>query len=332
VVAPGAVLRIEPGTVVKVDRGSRLIVDGSLVAEGAPMHRVTFTSFRDDGRDGAPAPGDWGGIVVRGGGRVDLRHTSIRYSVVGVLGAEGSSLSITDSNIHETTSEGVHGFKLASVTVTDTEVGATGGAAMIINSPHLDPRRLGGNMSLSGAPMELAGTFTKSGVLREREGIVQIGSDERDDLRIAADVTLALPAGEVLRGGPGRRLIVDGSLVAEGAPMHRVTFTSFRDDGRDGAPAPGDWGGIVANPGSTVQLDTTLLRYARTAITAKSGATVEVHGAIVDCVLGIAGTADPVDATNVYWGEGSGPAPFGTGVPVSGSGVAVQPWVRSPTI
>jgi len=92
-------------------------------------------------------------------------------------------------------------------------------------------------------------------------------------------------------------------------------------------PAAGDWQGIVARPGSTVRLEATTLRYATTALTADRGATVEVHGRILDSTLGIAGTADPVDATNVYWGDPSGPAPIGTGVPFTGSGVVVQPWI-----
>ncbi len=330
VVASGATLRIEPGTVVKVDRGRKLVVNGSLIAEGTLADPVIFTSFRDGHPDGIPAPGDWGGIVVHRGGQVDLRHTRIRYAVVGVLGDEGSSLSVTHSNIYQTSSEGILGFKLTSVTVTDTEIGADGGGAMIINSPHLDPRHLSENTFPTGAAMQLAGTVTRSGILRERRGSVQIGTDERDDLRIAPEVTLTLPAGEVLRGGPGRKLVVNGSLIAEGTLADPVIFTSFRDGHPDGIPAPGDWGGIVADPGSTVQLDTTYLRYARTAITAKSGASVEVHGQILDCVLGIAGTSDPVDATNVYWGDRSGLGALRHRVPVSGNGVVVQPWLRSP--
>jgi serine/threonine protein kinase len=59
----GATLTIAPGTVVRGERGSVIVVEpgGRLVADGRPDAPVVFTSAQP-----VPAPGDWGGIVVLG--------------------------------------------------------------------------------------------------------------------------------------------------------------------------------------------------------------------------------------------------------------------------
>lgn len=135
----------------------------------------------------------------------------------------------------------IRGFRLAAVAVTDSAAGETG-AAMIIDSPHLDPEQLSGNIAGGIAGMQLGGTFTHSGVLKKNGLIAQIGTDQRDDLTVAADTTLAIPEGQIVKGTLGRKLIVDGRLIAEGTNNWPVTFTSIRDDRRGGAmpPAAGD--------------------------------------------------------------------------------------------
>jgi hypothetical protein len=52
-----------------------------------------------------------------------------------------------------------------------------------------------------------------------------------------------------------------------------------------------------------------------------------IHGSVALSAFGVAGADDYIDATNVDWGDPSGPAPIGTGVGYSGSGVSVAHWV-----
>lgn len=63
----GAVLTIEPGTIIKSDvsdKGALIIERGSrLVADGRPDAPIVFTSGRPAGER---APGDWGGIILLG--------------------------------------------------------------------------------------------------------------------------------------------------------------------------------------------------------------------------------------------------------------------------
>lgn len=57
-VAPSARLTIEPGTLVKFTKGSKIIVKGELKAIGVPQNKIIFTSNEEN-----PQRSDWGGII-----------------------------------------------------------------------------------------------------------------------------------------------------------------------------------------------------------------------------------------------------------------------------
>ncbi len=87
-VASPTTFEIRPGVVVKFEDARITTSRGTLVAEGTPDNPIVFTSVLDDSvglpaltTDGAPAPGDWEGLVFTstgGGGR--LKHVQIRYT------------------------------------------------------------------------------------------------------------------------------------------------------------------------------------------------------------------------------------------------------------
>lgn len=66
-VADGAVLTLEPGTVIKGDKASAasLIVEpgGKLIAKGSATQPIVFTSAQEKG---SRKPGDWGGLIICG--------------------------------------------------------------------------------------------------------------------------------------------------------------------------------------------------------------------------------------------------------------------------
>ncbi len=64
------------------------------------------------------------------------------------------------------------------------------------------------------------------------------------------------------------------------------------------------------------------------------GADATIHGTVLDSIIGVAADDSFVDATDVDWGDASGPAPIGSGTPYSGGGVLVTPWIGyvSPTV
>jgi RHS repeat-associated protein len=92
-VSNGATLTIAPGTVVKFNPGAGIQVYGSstLVANGTSTNPIVFTSIKDDSaggdtnRDGTatvPAPGDWRGVGFGGGtqaGHGSITHATVRY-------------------------------------------------------------------------------------------------------------------------------------------------------------------------------------------------------------------------------------------------------------
>jgi len=105
---------------------------------------------------------------------------------------------------------------------------------------------------------------------------------------VAPGVTLTIDPGVVVKVDLwSKYLYVNGALHARGDAAHPIIFTSYKDDsaagdtnGDDGAtlPAPGDWGAVQFNSGSTGSvLDYVVARYGG----ASSGANVIVNSTAV---------------------------------------------------
>jgi parallel beta-helix repeat protein len=97
-VLTGATLLVQPGTRVRFSAGkseageplARLLVNGTLVAQGTAADPVVFTSASQ-----TPQPGDWGGIVLHNANdRLSrLRHVRIEYAVAGLSGMHSTLLA-----------------------------------------------------------------------------------------------------------------------------------------------------------------------------------------------------------------------------------------------
>jgi hypothetical protein len=320
-----------------------------LVAAGTAGSPVTFTSVRDDtiggdtngdGSVSSPAAGDWGGITITNGGAVTLDHARVAYGDNGVRGEDSpDGFTIRDSAIQNSLLDAIYLMSAsptapAPVLLRNT-VTNSGLSAMNLRSDTLDASKLDGNNgSGNHGGMEIGGSIKTSGTFTSGTLVPAVGSSNGYNLVIASGATLTIPAGQVWKAG-NRTLYVDGSLVAAGTAGSPVTFTSVRDDtiggdtngdGSVSSPAAGDWGGIQVSATGTANLQGTTLRYASTALSVADGAQAEVHGKILNSSVGVSSN-DYVDATNVDWGSPSGPAPAGTGTPISGDGVDVLPWV-----
>ncbi len=101
---------IEPGTVVKFyDNQARLIVDGTLDAEGTETENIVFTSFTDDEFGGdtnqdadatAPAPGNWLSLYFSNTSvNSVLEHVRLRYGGSTALNDFGNALWVDHSSV-----------------------------------------------------------------------------------------------------------------------------------------------------------------------------------------------------------------------------------------
>ena len=163
-------------------------------------------------------------------------------------------------------------------------------------------------------------------------------------LSVAAGVTLTIEPGTVVKGEPVTTqgayaapggLEIAGTLTAQGTAAAPITFTSANDDsvggalpGSTGAPAPGDWSGLVFESGASGTLDHVRVSYAGGGYTSDAGIIVALGGVVsvdsssIDDNAGLGIYTPPTDhgtvwAQNDWWGSDSGPDPFGTGNGVS---------------
>ncbi|GAA1749291.1 S-layer homology domain-containing protein [Aeromicrobium alkaliterrae] len=98
-VAAGATLTMPAGQY-WVNLGQSIVVEGKLVATGASGLPVTLSSVLDrNGHPVRPTDSDWGGVVVRDGGELDLTRTVIRWASTGITGDDAGRISVVDSLI-----------------------------------------------------------------------------------------------------------------------------------------------------------------------------------------------------------------------------------------
>lgn len=154
--------------------------------------------------------------------------------------------------------------------------GALGGPGLSISSAALDPASYATNsftgyynavIALGGV---LASDFSTASKPDTKPLVWIIGGTGRvygagTDLRVGSGVQLEVLAGHRMKARDRARLIVDGSFTTSGTAAAPVILTSYSDD-RYGhtddfdAPSPTGstrWGGVVANPGSSVSLTRT---------------------------------------------------------------------------
>lgn len=115
IVPKGSALTIDRGTKVKFAKNAKMVVDGTLFAEGQPNKSITLTSNEIE-----PKPGDWGGVIFN----ESSQNSKVQYCVFQFhtqIICRTDSLGMSDCIIAES---GVAGmvFEIASPTFEDNMI------------------------------------------------------------------------------------------------------------------------------------------------------------------------------------------------------------------
>ncbi len=238
-------LTLAAGQIIKLGGlDSNITVDGTLLAEGTPSAPVIVTSTRDDSAGGdsdnnGPSGGstpDWGQITFTGTstGSV-LDHFEARYGGGDVENAfqifvNGGELTLTNSVIRH----GTRGIRIlhSDPIITNTAIlnHAYLAAAMDLHSsPEFRGITTAGNQWNA---LWVAGGELPRDARWDNPDIVYMPSG---NITVPLDTTLTIGAGQVIKMGiGGSRMIVDGTLFAEGTEEAPVIVTSTRDDSAGG--------------------------------------------------------------------------------------------------
>ena len=272
----GAKLTLNPGVEVQMGNGAAIYMGyhnatfGTLIAEGTASDRIRFTSS-------APAmsqsPGDWDFLAFYDGAGTSssLAYCDIEYGGgysenYGMIYVDGSSVSITNSTIMNSQYMGISlrddGW---FGTFTNNTFEGNGDFPIEIYSNFV--HTIGSDNIFNSGPGILVknddieqseATWLKQNIPYILTGTHYVGS--------ASGVTLTVDPGTILKFTANSRLYVGyhsstfGSLVADGDPANKITFTSGAAAGFEAA---GDWDGLwfYDGTGNGTILDNCVISY-----------------------------------------------------------------------
>lgn len=138
----GNVVTIENGATIRFAKGAKMIVDGTLLANGQVNRAITLTSNESN-----PQPGDWGGIIFS----ESSQNSRIEYCVIQFhtqIICRSDSLRLNDSIIAEGSSAGII-IESSSPTIEDNMItnNATGIICDKSSAPNINHNAITSNLT-----------------------------------------------------------------------------------------------------------------------------------------------------------------------------------------
>lgn len=291
-VRQGVTLTIEPGVEVKFGGKFSLIVNGKLIAKGAPEsdRLIKFTSNKE-----TPELGDWGTLYFNGTGQPPslVENCIIEYGTNGTIIANGE-LVVRNSVVRLNSENGIVALNGSLTIVSETEHYPY--RTLICNNTASGIRVSGGSVTVQNSLIEFNG-----------DGIILAGNLTKFSVNITGNNVS-------LNGRSGLSLMMED--------YNRDNFII-----RNNTVALNYYGFYVPTNVSTL-ITRNYILHNKVGVFYELGNGHEAHfNDIIGNVLGMDVSANAtVDATSNYWGHPSGPYhewlnPDGKGDPVGGNGV-----------
>ncbi|MCL6583891.1 MAG: right-handed parallel beta-helix repeat-containing protein [bacterium] len=253
-IAKGSTLTIRPGTIIKgVDQGSRLIINGTLLARGSEQAPIIFTSLRDDrwggdtngdssgssasgSKSSSPASGDWDGLFFSASSASAslLDHCLISYggsgSQMSAIFCNQASPTITHCTISHSRACGLR-LQDASPTISHCTISHSSSAGILcegascptIKRCTIHHNRTYGIYSLgTSTPVITENTFSDNGLFAaflSCTGKVFISDNTIRDCGGGICLAGVITADTHLNNSPDCPYMLNGLTVAEGATL-----------------------------------------------------------------------------------------------------------------
>jgi RHS repeat-associated protein len=213
-----------------------------------------------------------GGVYITSPNTTSVSNSSISGNIgYGLRSSSLSTLVINNNTFTANTIDGVSVSNAVSVTLSNNTFTNNTGYAVSVSLTNGALPALANNTGSGNGKngIVLAGTLAQNATLPVNPSLPYILTSS--GFTINTDVTLTLPAGIIFKGdGDSAKLVVNGTLLAQGTASDPIYFTSIKDDSVGGdtnndgiasSPLKGDWRNVEVNSTGVINLSHTTLRY-----------------------------------------------------------------------